>query len=101
MYVIHKRIGVTVSITGVCFCIFCILNFWHISLLKSILFPPSHLRKWPKRSVVKKTASFDLIFQVLNDFFISSNYVFALESRAVLSVRVMKLLSRNFCDFIR
>ena len=83
------------------FVFFCILNFWHISLLKSILFSPSRLRKWPKGPVVKKTASFDLIFQVLNEFVISSNYAFALEFRAVFSVRVMKLLSRNFCDCIR
>ena len=69
MYVIHKRIGVIVSVTGVCFCI-----FLHSELLAYITFKiyfvfPISPAEVPKRSVVKKTASFDLIFQVLNDFF--------------------------------
>ena len=70
MDVIHKRIGVIVSVTGVCFCI-----FLHSELLAYItfkmyfVFPHLACGSGQKRSVLKKTASFDLIFQVLNDFF--------------------------------
>ena len=42
MYVIHKRIGVIVSVTGVCFCIFCIVNFFaYITFKMYFVFPIS------------------------------------------------------------
>ena len=54
MYVIHKRIGVIVSVTGVCFCIFLISELFAYITFKIYFFCPSHLRKWPKKVCCKK-----------------------------------------------
>ena len=58
MYVIHKRIGVIVSVTGVCFCIFLHSELFAYITFK-IFFFLAHLTcgSGQKRSVVKKTAS--------------------------------------------
>ena len=58
MYVIHKRIGVIVSVTGACFCIFLHSElFAYISFKICFVFPISPAEVAMKRSVVKKMAS--------------------------------------------